>query len=221
MTVDKPFRWLIGGVLLGAIAVVPIAIHDSNHSGNGASQARKDARAFVKEYRLSRNSHFRAAQEFKRLKDGVPVIGFEIIIDQDPPRYSNSSGSNQHFIFAGYQVNCAKTDVDLQCSKQSAASWPEMVDGEARDLENYFFSSAPIYSVKRQKNDCFQLQNIYPEYPSPPYGDSARFCFDKKTHVPVSKDVVRGHFSDVNEYTNIAAPQEADFKLPAEAKNLP
>ena len=55
-------------------------------------------------------------------------------------------------------------------------------------------------------------------YPSPPYGDRARFCFDRATGAPTRREIHRREGTDVQEAVEVrGVVVAADFRLPVAA----
>jgi hypothetical protein len=211
---DKPLRGLIAGVLVALVVVIFLAVRDVT-APTAAEKRRNDAKEFISKWRASRFTYYRAIEHFQRKRNGKVVLQRSVIIDQDPPRYVSKNSTGSEIILPGRLINCFKQKQKEPpvCSQRNYVSWDAMVAREVSALQGYFFSSAPIYQVKKD-GKCFNLEDIYPEYPSPPYGMSSRFCFNRKGILTKFEIVHSKEFQDISTFDNIKLPSNADFVVP-------
>ena len=117
---------------------------------------------------------------------------------------------------------CRVTEANLyRCTTGRAErSYRGLVDDEVEALATYLGGDLPLYSVTAD-GDCFDLAQVRP-LPAPPYGTSARFCFDDETGALTFLRIERYEAVDVTEATSMTGEVRAgDLRPPASGDRAP
>jgi hypothetical protein len=208
---------LVGALLAGGLAARDLASDDGAPAATTvAPPARDDVRAFVAAWRRSRTGTWFARLRFTRRTAAGAELEDEIRVAQRPPdRLTVGPLGAIAGAVDGRVVNCAEGRSDvLRCGPGHAAPpHAREVAREVAALRSYFAAPLSLYTV-RAEGDCFALR-LARRYPSPPFGDRARFCFDRETGAPVRREVHRREGSDVQEAVEVRGQvSDADFEVP-------
>jgi hypothetical protein len=115
----------------------------------------------------------------------------------------------------GRVVNCATGSTGVfRCGPGTPApDYESEVEREVVILRSYFEAPLSLYSL-RVEGACFALR-LERRYPSPPYGERARFCFDAETGAPVRQEIARPEGSDAQTAVEVRAHvDDADLQPP-------
>jgi len=212
---------LVGTLLAGVLAARDVAASDDerDRATSQAATQPADADAFAEAWQRSRTGTWVVRMTFTRRTAARGRLDDEIRIAQRPPDrlivgpLGAVAGS-----IGGRTVNCGTGATGaLRCGgDQPAPPYSDEVRREVSALRSYFAGTSPLYAVKHD-GDCFTLR-LRRQYPSPPYGDRARFCFDRVTGAPTRQEIHRKQGTDVQQAVEVRGEVAADdFRLPAAA----
>lgn len=223
---DKPGRWLIAGVVIGCVIAGAMLATDIRNKKSPAEIAAEkkaarasDANSLIAEYQRSRLATYRANQTFTRSRGSVVVLQTSGSVAQQPPKRITKSETNVEFVNDDEITNCSYSGDVWSCGTGPYDGWNAQVDGAAKALHDYFFAEAPLYEAVKLPGNCWRMNNVYPEYPSPPFGDQATFCFDAQTHMPTRRELNRGNVHDLLLYQYTGQPTPADFVVPKDGSH--
>jgi len=212
---------LVGTLLAGVLAARDVAASDDerDRATSQAATQPADADAFAEAWQRSRTGTWVVRMTFTRRTAARGRLDDEIRIAQRPPDrlivgpLGAVAGS-----IGGRTVNCGTGATGaLRCGgDQPAPPYSDEVRREVSALRSYFAGNSSLYTVKHD-GDCFTLR-LRRQYPSPPYGDRARFCFDRVTGAPTRQEIHRKQGTDVQQAVEVRGEVAADdFRLPAAA----
>jgi hypothetical protein len=191
---------LVAGLLLaGGLAARDVASNDHDARTSEAVAVRPaDRDAFLAAWQRSRSGTWVVRLAFTRRSAAGGRLDDELRIAQRPPdRLVVGPLGAVAGRLAGRSVNCGVgASGVLRCgSGQAVGSYADEVRRDVSALRSYFVGDRPLYSLRRDRG-CFVLKLGY-RYPSPPYGDRARFCFDAATGAPTRSEVHRREGTDI------------------------
>jgi hypothetical protein len=194
---------LLVGLLVGA-AIGWISSRDdgatddtSVASSTTAPETAEAAANFVEAWERGRTATYLSGSLLERTSGDGVVIEMPIVVAQRPPDRVVSNGSGVDGVVDGERWVCdEQLDGLLRCSSAaSAEAFEEDVAGEVATLRGYFDGDLPLYRVS-QSGTCFDLR-LSRAIQAPPYGQSARFCFDEASGAPSLQRVERTEGTDV------------------------
>lgn len=168
------------------------------------------AQTFLTTWRQSRTATFAVDSDFTRtLPDGNTLLQ-QVRLVQRPPddRLLMGFGATSGRL-GGKILRCASTPLGTTTPEGSsrcftsvdAQDYTAEVDHEIAGLEAYVLGDRPLYRVvdfADSADHCFRL-DLALQLPSPPYGDHAMFCFDRKTFAPTLTVIERPEATDRTE----------------------
>lgn len=209
---------VVGAVIVAFLAAAGIPGHRVGGEGGELLEGQAAARAFVDTWRRSRMATWSVDSVFTRTpRRGRPLTASVHSAQRPPDRLHQGLGS----------VNARRGDVELVCAggdrgpdtlrcREGKALRPyaEEVEAELRILRQYVIGPDALYTVRQESGGCFALRLRF-VLPAPPYGTSARFCFDPRTLAPVRAEVRRDEGVDVTVAVNVNGdPSDADLAPP-------
>ena len=215
---------LVGMLLAGVLAARDIAANDDEADTPGIVATRPDevatrpdeVEAFLAAWRRSRSGTWFVRLRFTRRTAAGPELEDELRIAQRPPdRLTVGPLGAVAGRVDGRVVNCSTGSTGvMRCGPgEPAPGYDEEVANEVAILRDYFVAPRSLYSL-RAEDGCFALR-LARAYPSPPYGERARFCFDRETGAPTRREVHRPEGSDVQEAVEVRADvSDADLAPP-------
>ena len=236
--------WVVAGVAVGALATGALIasgvlddeagaptdptgeVDGSGDAGDQAAdeaeQRAQDAGDFLAAFERSRLGTFVVESTLQRTFPGGEGFTAESSVAQDPPdRLERSLGSVTARL--GPEVTlCRVTEANrYRCTTGRAErSYRGLVADEVEALATYLGGDLPLYSVTAD-GDCFDLDQVRP-LPAPPYGTSARFCFDDDTGALTLLRIERDEAVDVTEATSVTADVRAgDLRTPETGDRAP
>lgn len=209
-------RWVlvVGGaalaVALAAGAVVWVTTRRADdHPDPDAAAAR-----FVDAWERSRLGTYVVAGISTRITpDGGELVS-PVELVQRPPDYIRRQFGGADARLGDRPVNCSTTpEGTVECHRgESERTYEELVADEVERWAGYFSGDPEgLYRVDEYLEGCFEL-TLTRAYPSPPYGDLARFCFDPGTGAIIFSEVRRDEATDTTEMTEIR-PEVSDADL--------
>jgi hypothetical protein len=211
---------LVGTLLAGALVARDAATsHGNRDRATKPVASRPAAAAFADAWQRSRTGTWVVRMAFTRRTAARGHLDDELRIAQRPPdRLIVGPLGAVAGRIGDRTVNCGTgaTGVFRCAADQQALPYADEVRGEVSTLRSYFAGRYPLYTVSRD-GGCFTLR-LSRRYPSPPYGNRARFCFDRATGAPTKREIHRPEGSDVQEAVEVRAQVvPADFRLPPAA----
>jgi hypothetical protein len=213
---------MVAGLLLGLLLAGVLVARDIS-SEKTVAPARKpgatrpaDIDAFLAAWRRSRSGTWFVRSRFTRRTIAGDELEDEMRTAQRPPeRLTVGPLGAVAGRLDGRIVNCATgvTGVFRCGTGEPAPEYTKEVADEVATLREYFVAPLSLYSLSVE-GDCFALR-LARTYPSPPYGERARFCFDRETGAPTRQEIHRREGSDVQEAVELrAAVENADLDPP-------
>lgn len=164
-----------------------------------------EAAAFVDAWERSRLGTYAVAGVSTRTtpQGGELVSPVELV--QRPPDYIRRQFGGVDARLGDRPVNCATgPDGEVECHRgESDRTYEELVADEVRRWGDYFRGEPTgLYEVEGYLEGCFELV-LTREYPSPPYGNLARFCFDDATGAITYSEIRRDEAVDIVEMSEV------------------
>ncbi|MEZ5144430.1 MAG: hypothetical protein R2726_18240 [Acidimicrobiales bacterium] len=175
---------LAGVVVGGAVVVALVATGVLRLPPRPEGDARDQ---FVAAYERSRHGTYVVESQFERRMDTGAVLTSAQRLAQRPPDRVVRQFGGIDGVLQGRAVVCSTgPDGSFGCRRGDA---PRDFDAEVRqevdNVRGYVTPPAPIYRVAKEADGCFALTQVI-VYASPPFGSSARFCFDDATGAPTT-----------------------------------
>lgn len=220
---SHPTAGAVAGLLVGMLLAGALVARDVATSHGKRDRAIKpvaarpaDVDAFARAWQRSRSDTWFVRMAFSRRTTAGGRLDDEIRIAQRPPdRLTVGPLGAVAGRIGDRTVNCATgaTGVFGCAADQQAPPYADDVSREVATLRSYFAGPHPLYIVGRDR-DCFTLR-LARRYPSPPFGDRARFCFDRSTGAPTRREIHRPEGTDVQDAVEVRAQvSDADLRLP-------
>jgi len=179
---------------------------------------RKAASAFVAAWKRSLEGTWAVDAVFER-RIGTKRITFDVHEARRPPDHLRTAGGTVEGRVNGQLVACT-TGADGALTCRDGGPAPPFADDVAKEvaiLSGYFDGSEPLYRAEVQGGGCFGLV-LRHTILAPPYGESARFCFDARTGAPTQVEVRKRGSVDVTRTTAVRAePTVGDLTPPTGA----
>jgi len=179
-------------LVAGMVAAFVIGTPATSTTGEPA------ARSFLAAWERSRLMTYVVRSDFVRtLPDGNQLKSITTTVQQPPDTRLVSGLGSVSGRLNGMIVGCAASpDVATGCvTGAPAPDYRSEVDAQLATLESYVTGPRPLYRVVDFGNDCFRL-DLAIAVPSPPYGDSALFCFERRTGAPTLTEIRRPEATD-------------------------
>jgi hypothetical protein len=148
---------------------------------------------------------------------GAKGLAYDVHEAQRPPERLRVAGGTVSGRIGGRVLACT-TGADGKLSCRDGGPAPPYDDDVRRQLDTlatYFAGSRPLYRAEVQGGNCFRLV-LQRAILTPPYGETARFCFDRPTGAPTRSEVhKRGSLDVIKVVTVRAEPTVADLTPPA------
>lgn len=106
-------------------------------------------------------------------------------------------------------------------SAPGAQPYSQEVADELATLRSYLDGPTPLYRVVDFRDGCWRL-DLARALPSPPYGDHALFCFDRRTGAPLLTVLERKEATDETRAVTVRSTvTDADLTPPADRGTPP
>ena len=159
-------------------------------------------------------------ERFDRLSTTGQRIGADQHRAQRPPDRVTAAGGTIDARVNGRVVACA-TDASgtMQCRDGGPASpYDEDVASGVAAMDQLVRGrngTPALYAVADERHGCFRLRLRQPGFVAPPYGTTARLCFDAKTGAPIRTEIERPEGTDTTVATEVRAEvSDADLAVP-------
>jgi len=191
-------------------------------SPSGTTRGPSAAQSFLAAWQRSRLATYVVQSDFVRtLPDGRQLQSTTTTVQQPPETRLVTGLGSVSGRLNGKVVGCAATpDSNSGCvTGAPAPDYRSEVDAELRQLESYVTGPRPLYGVVDfgdAPTHCFRL-DLAIALPSPPYGDHALFCFDRRTGAPALTEIQRPEATDrtiAREIRTDVRPE--DLQIPAD-----
>jgi hypothetical protein len=193
-------------------------------SPSGTARGASAAQSFLAAWERSRLATYVVRSDFVRtLPDGRQLKSNTTTVQQPPDTRLVSGLGSVSGRLNGKVVGCAGSpDSSAGCVVGAPApDYRGEVDAQLRQLESYVTGPRPLYQVVDfgfgdTPTHCFRL-DLAIALPSPPYGDHALFCFDRRTGAPALTEIERPEATDrtiAREVRTDVRPE--DLQLPAD-----
>jgi hypothetical protein len=170
------------------------------------------AKGFVHAWDLSRRGTWTERGTAERAGVVNPMV-----VVQRPPDRVTRIGDGVSGRLGGRLVTCvADPNGKVACHDGGAApDYRAEADQELANLRQQLGGPTPLYYVTAAAAGCFDLRLTMSD-PTPPFGDTATFCFDAATGATKSIEVTRGTVVDRQKFTEIHTGADEDaLRLPA------
>lgn len=195
------------GLLLGAVVGVAAAwlVGDDPTPSDGSAdpvdaagppETAEAADALLVAWERSRTATFLSGSLLRRTTAAGATIELPVVVAQRPPDRVVSTGSSVSGVVGGESRVCdEQLDGLVRCrtfatGRDAGADVEEELDA----LAGYLEGDLPLYRVA-QDGDCFSLR-LARAIHAPPFGQSARFCFDTESGAPSLQRVERAEGTD-------------------------
>ena len=175
---------------------------------------------FLAAYERSRTATFVVEQTFARTApDGRSITYERRLVQRPPDDRLLVGGGNAEGRLDGRVVRCSTApDGSAVCQQGPPADrYDEEVAAEVGELRRYL---TELYFLSPGDPGCWVLE-LVEEFPSPPYGEEATFCFDAATGAPTLLEVVRPEATDVTEAVAVRSTVTAADLDPGDLGELP
>ncbi len=207
-------RRLVVGVAALLFVVTAVLVVAWTRPGGSRSDPEAAAAGFVDAWERSRLGTYAVAGLSTRITEAGGELVSPVELVQRPPDYIRRQFGGVDARLGDSPVNCSTgPDGDVECRRgESDRSYEELVAEEVERWAGYF-SGEPtgLYRVEEYLEGCYELE-LTRTYPSPPYGNRARFCFDDETGAITFSEIRRDGSVDTTEMTEIR-PQVSDSEL--------
>ena len=208
---------LVGLLLAGGLAARDVASRDDDDQASEAVAVRPaDRAAFLAAWQRSRTGTWVVRLAFTRRSTAGGRLDDEMRIAQRPPdRLIVGPLGAVAGRLEGRAVNCGiGATGEFRCGRdEPVGPYADEVRRDVSVLRSYLVGASPLYALRRDPS-CFVL-TLRLRFPSPPYGDRARFCFDAETGAPTQREVLRPEGTDVQRAVEIRTEVvPSDFELP-------
>lgn len=203
-----------------AAALVMLASCTSHGGSSTPSPAaqRKNRTAFLAAWKRSLEGTWAVDAVFER-RVGTKRLTSDVHEARRPPDHLRVAGGTAEGRLAGRVVACTTgPDGTVACRDGGPAPpYEDEVSKEMATLSGYFAGPDPLYRADEQEGGCFGLVLVRTIL-APPYGESARFCFDARTGAPTDVEVRKRGSVDITHTTSVRAePTAGDFTPPTGA----
>ncbi|MBV9665734.1 MAG: hypothetical protein JOZ37_17345 [Actinobacteria bacterium] len=201
-----------------AAALVMLAACTPHGGSSAPSPAadRRSADAFLAAWRRSLTTTWAIDAVFER-RVGSKHVSYDIREARRPPDHLRDAGGSVEGQVNGRVVGCTPLSTGgVTCRDGGPApAYDDEVRSELDTLAGYFSGTNPLYRAASLGGGCFGL-TLRRTILAPPYGQTARFCFDRATGAPSSSEVHKRGSVDVTRATAIRAkPTPADLTPPS------
>ncbi|MGE3441251.1 MAG: hypothetical protein AB7L13_01350 [Acidimicrobiia bacterium] len=218
-------RGAVIGALVGIMLTVLVAVSGWPHARQSVDRSapnsaahRRDAKAFADAWERSLRGTWYVSFDFsRRLADGRTLTSGGTSAQRPPDRLTVQFGALTGRL-GGRLIDCTPTPgapSTLQCKNgEPALDYEAEVKRDVDRIKTYVGGALPIYVVDRDGRRCFKLRKQL-NVVSPPYGDTARFCFDEATGAITDVAIERPGVLDTQTAVTVRADvADVDLELP-------
>jgi hypothetical protein len=211
----RPFLATVTGLVVGMVAVVALAAAGWPHRERPRSTATAQPAAageFLAQWQRMRLGTWALEARFSRVTRAGRRLDTDLHMAQRPPDRLVTGLGSIDARRGGTRLACAPdAGGTVHCRDGGPAPpYDAEVARELGYLRRYVEGTGALYAVRRS-GDCYDLR-LRLRIPSPPYGERARFCFDRATDAPVRSEIERAEARDTTVALRVRArPSEADL----------
>jgi hypothetical protein len=216
-------RVVVAGAIAGLVVGVGLAalVVSSLDVGSGSDSdvvsGEPAAREFVAAWERSKLGTYFVVSDYLR-ETPAGELTDSLQLAQRPPDYIRSQFGNVEARLGDAPVSCYTVPTgEVSCIQGVAeTTYAEIVEEEVGRFDNYFFNRAvPLYRVQTTGDGCFDLI-LTQVFLSPPYGESATFCFDEETGAVIFSEIRQIEGTTTTRAVEVRGEvTDADFLLPA------
>ena len=193
-TGPRPFLAAAAGALVGVVGCVGLAATgwpkgDEEPRRPSPRPSAAAATQFLAAWERSRSGTWAVDARFARATAAGRTLTIDIHMAQRPPDRLITGLGTVNARRGGQRLACAPdADGAVHCRPGGPAPpYADEVADELRILDTYVNGPSAFYAVARD-GDCFELR-LRLRVLSPPYGERARFCFDRATGAPTRSEI--------------------------------
>jgi hypothetical protein len=208
----------LAALLLGTAVIAAVVIGTPPRSRRGAAAAASFLAAWQRKLSAT---YVVDATVTRTVADGGQLVAPLRMVQRPPDRltygYGDATGRTKDAT-----LRCPSTPSGASAcfTSPGAPSYDDDVAQELATLHSYFDGDKPLYRVVDFRDGCFRL-DLALQFPAPPWGTQALFCFDRATGAP-SLTVI--DYGTVTERTVAAAIRstvtDADLQVPQDRGKL-
>jgi hypothetical protein len=209
-----PGRLIAGAAATLALVLVACTNHPRPAAAPSLAAQRRSADRFMAAWRRSLGGTWAVDATFER-RVGTKRLASDVHEAQRPPDRLRTAGGTVEGRIAGRVIGCT-TGADGQLSCRDGGPALPYEDDVRRQLDalgTYFVGSHPLYRSELRAGGCFALV-LQRGILAPPYGETARFCFDPATGAPTLTEVHKRGSVDVTRAVAVRTPTVADLTPP-------
>lgn len=209
-------------LLASAVSVALLLLMARDDDGSGDTDGDPVA-AFLAAYERSRTATFVVEQRFTRTTpDGGELVREQRLVQRPPDDRMLIGGGNAEGRLGGRVVRCSTApDGTSGCIEgPPARPYDEEVAAEVAALRQLVDGDRPVYEVVAGAPGCWSL-HLRLAVLSPPYGETAGFCFDPETGAPSRLEIRKEEAIDVIDAIRIKAEVTAADLRPEDLGELP
>ena len=188
----------------------------ASHKPSPQPQPGAAATAYIADWRRSQLGTWKVALRWVRTANGSRLEDQIRIAQRPPDRLSVALGSVDARLGDRSLACAAGADGRLSCRDAGAAPpYEQEVSAGEAVLRQQLLGPQRLYDVTATSAHCYDLR-LRVNYPAPPYGRQARFCFDEATGAPTLRDVDRPQGRDTQEAVSVSGQvDDSDLAPPA------
>ena len=215
----SPLLAAVAGAAVGAIGVVGLAASgwpaDPARPATPPRESAAAATRFLAAWEHSRSAVWAVDARFERVTAAGRRLETDVHMAQRPPDRLIAGLGAIDARRGGERLACAPDATgEVHCrSGGQAPPYDEEVAEELRVLSTYVRGPGAFYAV-REDGACFRLR-LRLQVLSPPYGERARFCFDRATGAPTRSEIERVQARDRTVAVSVR-PEVSDDDVDAE-----
>lgn len=173
------------------------------------------APAYVADWRRSQLATWKVVLRWQRTAGGSHLDDQIRIAQRPPDRLSVALGSVEARQGDRRLACAAGEDGRLRCRDAGPAPpYDQEVSAGEAVLRQQLLGPKRLYDVTATSPHCYDF-GLRVNYPAPPYGRRARFCFDQATGAPTLRDVQRPQGRDVQDAVSVSGQvDDADLAPP-------
>ncbi|MEY2565515.1 MAG: hypothetical protein QOE35_44 [Actinomycetota bacterium] len=211
----RPLLATIAGLVAGALATAALAVSGLPHRTRATSTVAAPAHPaqdFLVQWRRMRLGTWAVDARFERVTQAGRRLQIRLHMAQRPPDRLITGLGSIDARRGGERLACAPdADGGVHCRDGGPApAYDADVAQELDYLRRYVLGAGALYRVAESRG-CYTLRLRF-RLPSPPYGEQARFCFDRPTGAPIRSEIVRKEARDQTVAVSVRArPTDADL----------
>ena len=159
--------------------------------------------AFLDAWQRYRDATYTTPVVFERVAKSGQALESSSTYTQQPPRRVVRQAGGMLLTAGSASLTCTTVSNQMVCAPAPATDYETEVAKELAIWRATLLGEVPYYRIAQPEAGCFQL-DLAVAIPDPPYGDTARFCFDPPTGALARRQIVRATATDTEEATGIS-----------------